>query len=218
MSVRRCSSERQRVNPQFAHAFQGAQSVLLFSSSGAISCSHPSFWHFGSLGEENFLFYFLFLLYIFNKVFMSGLVTTAESYKQREVAGVCFLCVCVCELPQPETVIDLQCFHCLCSDWLFFFFLLFFFSLLLLSLFVLIFREVGYFALIFMCFFFSPLFSSCFFSPPPLSLPSHFTHGSCRWFSLTASLGLIICIQINYLITDKCPAATPHSGSSALSL
>lgn len=148
--------------------------MLLFSSSGAISCSHPSFWHFGSLGEENFLFYFLFLLYIFNKVFMSGLVTTAESYKQREVAGVCFLCVCVCELPQPETVIDLQCFHCLCSDWLFFF-LLFFFSLLLLSLFVLIFREVGYFALIFMWFFFSPLFSSCFFSPPS-SLPPFTFH------------------------------------------
>lgn len=39
----------------------------------------------------------------------------------------------------------------------------------------------------------------------------HFTQGSCRCFSLTASLGLIICIQINYLITDKCPAASPHS-------
>lgn len=56
---------------------------------------------------------------------------------------------------------------------------------------------------------------------PPLSFPSSslfLTLGSCRWFSLTASLGLIICIQINYLITARCPAASPHCGSSALSL
>lgn len=52
--------------------------------------------------------------------------------------------------------------------------------------------------------------SSAFF--PSLFSPFYiFTQGSCRWFSLTASLGLIICIQINYLITDKCPAASPHS-------
>lgn len=174
MSVRRCSSERQRVNPQFAHAFQGAQSVLLFSSSGAISCSHPSFWHFGSLGEENFLFYFLFLLYIFNKVFMSGLVTTAESYKQREVAGVCFLCVCVCELPQPETVIDLQCFHCLCSDWLFFFFAFFLLSFAFESVRA-DFSGGWIFCTHIHVFFFSPLFSSCFFSPPS-SLPPFTFH------------------------------------------
>lgn len=54
----------------------------------------------------------------------------------------------------------------------------------------------------------SPLFFFFFLYLLPLF---HFTQGSCRCFSLTASLGLIICIQINYLITDKCPAASPHS-------
>lgn len=38
----------------------------------------------------------------------------------------------------------------------------------------------------------------------------HVSVSSCAWFSLTASLELFICIQINYLITHKCPAASPH--------
>lgn len=107
----------------------------------------------------------------------------------------------------PETLIDLQ--FCCC------------FFFLQLSLLMLTFRRFyTKIHILYFCFFsppspnLFPCFSLSLLFPPTL----HFTHGSCRWFSLTASLGLIICIQINYLITDKCPAATPHSGSSALSL
>lgn len=168
----------------------------------------PFIWCFSA--DIFYLFYFLHNTWlvpfcIFLTRYSCLLVIRSESYKQSEAR-----CVCggggVFPPSLPETLIDLK-FCC-------------FFFFLQLSLLMLTFRRFYTKIHIFLFVFFlhpaqisSPAFPSLF-SPPTL----HFTHGSCRWFSLTASLGLIICIQINYLITDKCPAATPHSGSSALSL
>lgn len=129
-----CVSQRASKSTICSRSGVCAERALL-SSSGAISCSHPSFGISAPWEREHNTRWFL-LLYIFNKVFMSA-------------------CHCKWSCRQSE-VFFMSC------HWFTTLLLL----LLLLLLFMLIFWEVGYFTLTFMCFF-PPL---C--SPPPFTFHS----------------------------------------------